>query len=56
MQPAACCVQVSARLLERCVTKHVLDVMHRPTALDQARTALVTKVMKVQIDRVVRGF
>jgi hypothetical protein len=36
MQPAEGRVQVGTRLLERGVPEHVLDVMHRPAAFDEA--------------------
>ena len=51
MQAAERRVEVGAGLLKRRVAEHVLDVVDRPTGLDQALAPFVPKVVKVQIDR-----
>ena len=49
-------VEVRAGLLKRRMTEHVLHVVHGPAAFEQPRAAFVAKVVKVQVDRPIRGF
>jgi hypothetical protein len=49
-------IEVGAGLLKRGMAEHVLHVVDRPTALDQARALFVPKVMKVQINRPICRF
>jgi hypothetical protein len=48
-------VEIRAGLLERRMAEHVLHVVHGPTTFEQARAAFVTKVVKVQVGRAIRG-
>jgi hypothetical protein len=54
MEPAERGVEVGAGLLQRCVTEHVLHVVHGPSGFQQARPSFVTEVVKVQVDRPIR--
>jgi hypothetical protein len=56
MEPAERRIEVRAGLLQRCVTEHVLHMVHGPTGFQQARPSFVTEVVKVQVDRAVRRF
>jgi hypothetical protein len=38
------------------MAEHVLNVMHRPAALEEARPAFMTQIVEVEIDRTIRGF
>ena len=46
VQAAERCVEVGAGLLKRGMAEHVLHVVDRPTALDQARAGFVAKVVE----------
>ena len=48
--------QSVAGLLKRRMAEHVLHRVQRPTGLEQARTAFVPEVVKVQVDRPIPRF
>ena len=47
-------VEIGTGLLKRRMAEHVLHVVHGPTGFEQAGTSLMTKIVKMQIDRSVR--
>jgi hypothetical protein len=55
VQASKSCVEVRARLFDVCVPEHLLYLMQRPSAFQQAGSGLVPEIVEVEVDCLVRG-